>query len=230
MIEVLFPAAFIPLIFLFIWVRNLEKYKRQSWTTIVIMFIWGSTLGAGIALFFNTMFHNLITSFLILSIVIAPIIEELSKALGLRLIKNHVVELEDGVIYGAVIGFGFAATENLLYGSMFWNEGLLVLLSLFYLRTIGSSLLHASATALAGYGYSIKTVRKKSILTVVPYILLAIGIHAVFNLFAFSALAIHQIFGVVTAVMFAFMLFIWIRRKIILLDKIRAEKETSIVD
>ena len=58
-------------------------------------------------------------SFLLLSVIIAPIIEELSKALGLRLIKNQIFELEDGLIYGAVAGFGFAATENLIYGSMF---------------------------------------------------------------------------------------------------------------
>jgi RsiW-degrading membrane proteinase PrsW (M82 family) len=230
MIEVLFPAAFIPLIFLFIWVRNLEKYKRQSWTSIVIMFVWGSTLGAGIAIFFNTIFQNVITNFLIIAVLTAPLVEELAKALGLRLIKNQILELEDGVIYGAVAGLGFAATENLLYGSMFWNDGFLVLLSLFYVRTVGSSLLHASSTALAGYGYSIKTIRKKSILTVVPYILLAMGIHAVFNLFAVSALVIHQMLGVVTAVMFAFTLFILIRRKIILLDKIRTKKESLIAD
>ena len=90
MIEILLPAAFIPLIFLFIWIRNHEKHKRQSWTSIVTIFIWGSTIGAGIALILNTAISNFITSYFILAVIIAPIVEETSKALGLRIIKKHI--------------------------------------------------------------------------------------------------------------------------------------------
>ena len=156
---------------------------------------------------------------MILLVVIAPIVEELSKALGLRLMKKNILEIEDGLIYGAASGFGFAATENLIYGTRFWDEGIVVIISLLYLRTVGSSLLHASSTALTGYGYANKVIKKHSILKVIPYIILAIIIHSIFNLFAFSAQTIHQILGVVTAVMFAFLLFIRVRKKITILDK-----------
>jgi len=40
-----------------------------------------------------------------------------------------------------------------------------------------------------------------------------------FNLFAFSAQTLNQIFGVVVAVLFAITLIVWIRKKITLLDK-----------
>lgn len=219
MIEILFPAAFIPLIILLIWIRNIEEYKKQSWSSIVLMFAWGSIFATGFALFLNTYFSSLISSFLILSVIFAPIIEETSKALGLRLIKKNIMELEDGLIYGAAAGFGFAATENLIYGTRFWNEGIIVIISLLYLRTIGTSLLHATSTAVSGYGYANKIIKKHSIIKVIPYLLLSIIIHSIFNLFAYSAQTIHQITGVVTSVMFAFLLFLWMHKKIKYLDK-----------
>jgi RsiW-degrading membrane proteinase PrsW (M82 family) len=219
MFEILIPAAFIPLIFLFIWVRNHEKYKKQSWTSIVVVFIWGSTFAIGISIVFEEIVSINLPNFFILSVFIAPLIEEIAKLVGLRFVKRNIVEFEDGLIYGAVAGFGFAATENLIYGSMYWSQGLIVILALFYLRTIGTSLLHASSTAISGLGYSNKILKKQSILSVIPYILLSITIHSIFNLFSYSALVIHQIIGVVTAVMFSFILFIFIRKQIIVLDR-----------
>ena len=67
--------------------------------------------------------------------------------------KKEITELEDGLIYGAVAGLGFSATENLFYGYSFLSEGLAVFLILIIIRSFGGCLLHASATALTGYGY-----------------------------------------------------------------------------
>jgi RsiW-degrading membrane proteinase PrsW (M82 family) len=57
---------------------------------------------------------------LIITIIIVPIIEEISKAIGLRLVKSRKTEIEDGFIFGAIAGF--AATENLIYGIRFWDH------------------------------------------------------------------------------------------------------------
>jgi len=123
------------------------------------------------------------------------------------------------LIFGMVAGFGFAATENLLYGMKFWNEGFIVLISLFYLRTIGSGFLHASATALTGYGYGLKVIKKRPFKSILPFFLIAIAIHSIFNLFALSSQITNQIFGTVIAATFAVTLLILIRKKVLILDR-----------
>lgn len=162
---------------------------------------------------------NNIHNFFILSVILAPLIEEALKPLGLPLIRSHIDEIEDGLIYGAITGLGFAATENLVYGMRYWNEGLLVLISLFYLRTIGSSMLHASASALTGYGYSKKHLHGSKFTSLILFYLLAVGVHVVFNFFSYSSISLNHILGVVIAVCFAVSLMMWIRTRIILFDQ-----------
>jgi RsiW-degrading membrane proteinase PrsW (M82 family) len=197
---------------------------------IILCFIWGAGIATTMAYVLETMLASHILDFFILSVLIAPVVEEFAKPLGLRFAKKEIDEIEDGLIFGAVAGIGFAATENLLYGIRFWDQGFIVLFSLFYLRTVGSALLHASATALTGYGYSAKLLHKRSFISVLPFFFLAIVIHGLFNLFAFSAQTVNQIFGIAIATLFAVTLIIWIRKKITVLDqrKIKLKRTLSV--
>jgi RsiW-degrading membrane proteinase PrsW (M82 family) len=159
------------------------------------------------------------TPFLI-TIVIAPVVEEFTKplALHLRSVKRNLTELEDGLIYGAVAGLGFSATENLLYGFSFLSEGLIVFLVLMALRSFGGCLLHASATALTGYGYGKTVMKKSSFLGVLPYFLLAIFLHGFYNF-----LVSYKFFGILSGLGLAFLFVIititLIRNKIRTLDE-----------
>ena len=218
MIAILLPIAFIPMIIFLIWIRNTEKYNKESWTPLVIAFFWGAVIATILSLVIERFVSDYITSFFLLSVVCAPFIEELLKFFGLWVVHKDIDEVEDGFIFGIVTGLGFAATENFIYGVTFWDEGILVLISLFYIRTVASSLLHASATSLTGYGFAVQRVGKKPILLFLPYLLLAVGIHALFNLFAYSALVFHQIIGVVLAAVFAVSLFSYIRKRIMYHD------------
>jgi RsiW-degrading membrane proteinase PrsW (M82 family) len=213
-----------------IWIRNTEKFNKESWTPLVLAFFWGAVIATGLSLVVERFFSEYITSFLLLSVVIAPFVEELAKPLGLVFLRKNIDEMEDGLIFGIIAGLGFAATENFVYGVRFWDEGIIVLLSLFYIRTVASSLLHASATSLTGYGFAQKWLRKKSIFTFVPYVLLAVGIHALFNLFAYSAVTFHQIIGVVISAVFAVTLFWYIRKKIIFFDLLVVKKSSPTED
>ena len=220
MILLLLPCAFIPMVIAFIWLRNTERYSRESWKNILIVFIWGATSATALAF----VLENLIASsqgfnFLMLSVIIAPLVEESAKPLILRFMKKDINELEDGLIFGAVAGLGFAATENLLYGILFWDEGIIVILALFYLRTLGSGLLHASATALTGYGYSTTLLQTRSRWSIIPFFTLAVIAHSIFNLLAYSAQTIHHILGVVLSVLLAVILLFWTRKTIITLDR-----------
>ena len=169
----------------------MEKYNREKWKPIILCFLWGATiaivasiilefiLGISLAISFDD--GNILD--LVTAIIIAPFAEELTKPLALRTktVKKELDEIEDGLIYGAVAGLGFSATENLLYGWCFLSEGLFVFLVLIIIRSFGGCLLHASATSLTGYGYGKTIIQGKSILRVLPFFILAIFVHAFYN-------------------------------------------------
>jgi protease PrsW len=215
----LFLLAFVPMLIMLMVLRNTEKIYREKYLFLGIAFLWGALIASSMALVIETMVSAFIMDFFLLAVVIAPVVEEFLKPLILRLVKKEIDEVEDGLIFGAVAGLGFAATENLLYGFRSINEGFVVLFALFYLRTIGAGLMHASSTAFTGYGYSSVLMKKQSVFSVLPYFFLAIFIHIVFNLCAVSAIVSHQIFGIVIGVIFSVSLFILMRRKIRSLDQ-----------
>lgn len=188
---ILFIFAFLPAIIYAIWIRNTERYNRERWIPIIVCFLWGATVAVVASIILEIILEiSITTSFnstnligLSTAIIIAPFVEELVKPFALRTktVKNEINELEDGLIYGAVAGLGFSATENLFYGYSFLSEGLVVFLFLIIIRSFGGCLLHASATALTGYGYGKTIIKKKSIIRVLPFFLLAVLIHASYN-------------------------------------------------
>lgn len=152
-------------------------------------------------------------------VVIAPFAEELTKPLALRLksVKKELDELEDGLIYGAVAGLGFSATENLLYGYSFISMGLFAFFLLISIRSIGGCLLHASATAWTGYGYGKKIMKNSRLIRVLPYFILAILVHAFYNgILVFDTLgAVIGLFGALLFTVFTIQI---VRKKIKTLD------------
>jgi RsiW-degrading membrane proteinase PrsW (M82 family) len=154
------------------------------------------------------------------AIVITPVIEEFTKPLALRLksVRYNLDEIEDGLIYGAVAGLGFSATENLLYGYNFLSEGIVAFLVLMAVRSFGGCLLHTSATALTGYGYGKTVMRHSSFFGVLPYFILAIFLHGFYN-FLVSYELVGVISGLFLAFLFVFIAITIIRNRIRTLDK-----------
>jgi len=224
----LIGTSFLPPILYTIWIRNTERYHRQQWKSILICFLWGASI-AVIAAFilevlleiplYLTFQDDNILPFLV-AVVIAPVVEEFTKplALQLRSVKKGINELEDGLIYGAVAGLGFSATENLLYGQGFISKGLLIFIILIIIRSFGGCLLHASATALTGYGYGKTLMKHTTFLRVLPYFLCAILVHSTYNLLiSFSDIGIFS--GFFAAMGFVVLMITYVRKKIRSLDK-----------
>jgi len=219
---ILFLSAFVPPIIYAIWIRNTEKYEREPWHAIIIAFMWGATVAIIMSLILEFIFdaslymyigdYN-ITAFLMV-VMVAPIVEEFSKplALGLGRVKREINEMEDGMIYGAAAGLGFSATENLFYEAGFLSKGLLLFIIFVIIRTIGGCLLHASATALTGYGYGRKIMGKGEEY-LLHYFGLAISVHAFYNLLASLRLA-GGIVSMVLALSFAVLCIRYIRKRI----------------
>ena len=214
----LFLLAFVPMVLAVFMMRNCERCSKESWIMLGLVFLWGALVASVASVVIENTVASTPVNYVVLVLLVAPVVEELTKPLVLRFIKKELDEFEDGFIFGAVAGFGFAATENLLYGIRFWNEGIIVLFALFYIRTIGTAVLHASATALTGYGYSSLLLKKRTFLSVLPYFGIAIMIHVLFNFFTISTVMGNQLVGVVVAVVFALCLMLWIQKRIKVLD------------
>lgn len=220
--------SFLPPLIYTIWIRNTERCHRQQWYSILMCFLWGATIAVVAAFILETVLDiPLQNSFssgdirpFLLAVVVAPVVEEFTKPLALRLrsVKSQLSELEDGLIYGAVAGLGFSATENLLYGYSFLSEGFVIFLALMAMRSFGGCLLHASATALTGYGFGKTMMKQSSFLGVLPYFLLAIFLHGFYNF-----LVSYDFFGVLSGLVLAFLFVILaitlIRKKIKTLDE-----------
>ncbi len=220
--------SFLPPIIYTVWIRNTEKYNREKWKTILICFLWGASIAIIAALIIEVLFEiSLVASIndydtlpLLTVILVAPVAEEFSKPLALRLksVKKEIDELEDGLIYGAVAGLGFSATENLFYGWIFLSEGLFVFLILISLRSFGGCLLHASATALTGYGYGKTIMKHTTVLRIIPYFILAIFVHSSYN-FLVSCDMIGAVTGLFAALIFVAFTITLVRKKIKTLDR-----------
>ncbi len=220
--------SFLPPLLYTIRIRNTERCHREQWKSIFLCFLWGATIAIVASLILEivleiplrySLSQGGMTPFL-LTVVIAPVVEEFTKplALHLRSVKDNLDELEDGLIFGAVAGLGFSATENLLYGYSYLSEGFVIFLVVMATRSFGSCLLHASATALTGYGYGKTVMKHTSFLGVLPYFLLAIFLHGFYNFLLFNDF-VGLVSGLVLAFLFVVLAITLIRNKIRTLDK-----------
>jgi len=224
---ILIFLSFLPPLLYTIWIRNRERYNREQWKPIFLCFLWGATIAVVAAFILEVIFElpftysssdtEMVPFFA--AVVIAPVVEEFTKPLALRLksVRYNLDELEDGLIYGAVAGLGFSATENLLYGYSFLSEGFVAFLLLMAVRSFSGCLLHASATALTGYGYGKSVMRHSSLLGVLPYFILAIFLHGLYN-FVLSYELVGVVSGLFLAFLFVIIAITVVRKRIRTLD------------
>ena len=232
---ILILFSFVPAIIYVRWFRNLEKYSPEPYSTIFQTFMWGAILAIFFAAFIEYAVFNILTyeyeladhipftTFIIAALIIAPLVEEFVKPMGIVFrARSQTDEVEDGMIYGAAAGLGFAATENLIYGtSALAMDGITTASLLIVVRTISSTLLHASATAITGYGIGLWLVRKRPFSTVLPYFAIAVILHSLFNAVAMMATAL----GLVFAILIALASTEFVKRKIMELDRRQAQVE-----
>jgi protease PrsW len=220
---ILAALAFLPPLAFALWVRAHEQHRREPILAVLGLFLYGATVGVAMAIFLNEVFglslasasSSAVNATFLAVVVGAPILEELSKGLGLGLARRRMMELEDGIIYGAAIGLGFAATENILYTYTAWVEdGFGAGVVTAAVRSISSTLLHGGSSALLGYGYGLMILRGTILPTLLPYYLLAILQHAVYN-----ALVISQTWaGFFAAVAMVIVVAAYLRKRIAFYD------------
>ena len=231
-------VAFVPAILYMLWFRSAEIYEREPFFAVQGVFLYGMSFALILAIILELVVMSVLEPFLgglnsfyallLMAVAVAPIIEEFTKATGIMTVMRRLIEPENGLIYGTAAGLGFAAAENVLYYTTALAAGTDVFIFTAVARTLTSTLMHASASALVGFGLSHSrcfymwygTPRSWF-----PYYLIAVALHAGFNLLASlggfdqSHSGIISIIGLVLAFILVWATVVWIRRKIVELDR-----------
>ena len=190
-------VAFVPAILYMLWVRSAEIYDREPLRAVQGVFLYGMSAALLLALILETVAVVIIDAAagglsviayeLVLAVVLAPIIEEFTKATGIMTVTRRLIEPENGLVYGAAVGLGFAAMENVLYYITAMEAGTDIFIATAIARTLTSTLLHTAASALVGFGFS----RSRCFYMFygtprswLPYYVAAVLLHAAFNLLA----------------------------------------------
>lgn len=203
-------AAIVPVLFYVALIYWVDRYEKEPWWLLAAAFLWGAIPAALIALALNTAFS--VPFYLLLNAgpaefisggIIAPVIEETAKALVLFLIlflwRHELDGPIDGLIYGALVGMGFAMVENVLYyvaafqegGRAAWNTTV-------FMRGVVFGLSHALYTSLTGLGIAVARVTPNRALRYTAPLLglgAAIVLHALHNIAMFGGTALTFLAG-----------------------------------
>lgn len=190
-------AAIIPTIFYALTFYLIDRYEREPVWLVTVAFLWGAVPAIFVSLIGEMLIGatfitapGAVTHALIEAALIAPAVEEIAKGaalLGLYIwAQREFDDVLDGVIYGALIGFGFAMTENFFYYIGAFSEGGWSNLTfVIFLRSILFGLNHAFYTGLTGIGFGLARNSPHAVRRLILTcggLLLAIVIHSLHNL------------------------------------------------
>jgi RsiW-degrading membrane proteinase PrsW (M82 family) len=186
--------AFIPAFFFSWFIYWLDRYEREPVLLLFVAFFWGGFIAIIGAVIGSLILDQGITSVLndqalanlASSSITAPIVEEFWKGLAILIVfllfRKEFDSTLDGIVYGAIIGLGFAATENVFY---FLAEGdLLNMFIVFFLRVGIFAWGHAFYTAFTGIGFAVARNHKNTFVKIIAPLggyLLAVFFHSFHN-------------------------------------------------
>jgi RsiW-degrading membrane proteinase PrsW (M82 family) len=192
-------GALIPTVIYVLFVWWLDRYEKEPLWLLALAFLWG----AGPAAFLSIAFEQLVapasailrtealTANLINIAIGAPLVEESLKGIALiGLVLAFYREFDDvldGIIYGAMIGFGFALTENIVgyFLPILSGEAISAGVFFIFLRTVVFGTNHAFWTGITGaaIGYArLARDRRQQVLVPLAGWSLAVLFHSLHNI------------------------------------------------
>jgi RsiW-degrading membrane proteinase PrsW (M82 family) len=163
-----------------LWMYFNDRFEREPIALIAYSFGWGAFSGI-IAALLNTLIWVVIP----LSFVVAPLVEEPLKIIGIywlakskfgKEFNNHL----DGLLYGVAAGSGFAALEN--FGYIARYSAIFGFLTIVLIRSV-TPVMHALSTGFVGRWLGLSKVRygRTTLLDLVPGLVVAMLLHALWN-------------------------------------------------
>lgn len=195
-------AAILPvpvLVSCFLW---LDRYEPEPMKYLIFCFAWGAFVSTAASLTVNMFAANRFEEAgqpeELVAVLVAPVIEELTKALGPILLllfrRREFSGITDGIVYCGMSALGFAMVENILYlGGHSYARGIeeygratgvTMLLATFLLRILIFGLAHPLFTSMVGVGLGVAArTANRSIRITAPLIglLLAMMLHGLWN-------------------------------------------------
>jgi len=188
--------ALIPFAIVIMTVLWIDNWEPEPKGLIVFALAWGAFASIGLTTLFLFLFDYLAlevmaidpaTHDVIATVVRAPLLEEACKMVGvfvIILIARHTIDGPiDGLVYGALIGAGFAFTENIQYFFVYGtSQGLDATLSIFFMRGILSPFAHAMFTGVFGLlvGLALRNRRNVALYALIGYVA-GVALHALWN-------------------------------------------------
>ena len=184
--------------FLIYWT---DRYEKEPLLLLGLVFLWGALVASAAAFVINTaagMGIYLFTqseTFTMISTgsAIAPVVEELLKGCAVLLIfiifRKEFDSILDGIVYAAIAGLGFAATENAfyIYEYGFAEGGLQSAFIMVFIRVILVGWQHPFYTAFTGIGLAVARLNRNLLVKIAAPLLglgLAIFTHSMHNTLA----------------------------------------------
>jgi RsiW-degrading membrane proteinase PrsW (M82 family) len=165
-------ALGIPYLMAILW---LDRNEKEPPLLILTALFWGAVMATGASCLVNSVFGAIIGGIVqdpaaasqLTASLSAPPVEETTKGLALLFIwlffKKDFDNVLDGIIYGALVGLGFAVFENFLYYAR--NETTEGVFALTFLRGVVAAVgSHPCYTALTGAGFGLFRVMRKGVL------------------------------------------------------------------
>lgn len=191
------PLAFIPAFFFSWFIYWLDRYEKEPRWLLFIAFFWGgfiAIIGAIIGSIimdvgFTAVLQNESLVELAGGSITAPFVEEFWKGLAVLAIilifRKEFDSILDGIVYGAIAGLGFAATENVLYFmSQYAEAGWAGMFANFALRVGVFAWGHPFYTAFTGIGFAVARTNKNVLIKIIAPIIgyfLAVFAHSFHN-------------------------------------------------
>ncbi len=193
----------VPAVGIGLLVNFMDRYEREPWFLRLAAFLWGAVIAIPPAFFIERKVDGALQVFLgpytndvvrtMLQGLNAGVTEETVKGLGLLLLfiilRDQFDNVTDGIVYGALIGAGFAMVENFGYFAIGSRQFLVFLI---VGRVILGWLGHSTFTVCFGaaLGYVRHTrVRWRQIVIPLAGYLVAVGLHSFFDFVDFQASA-----------------------------------------
>jgi RsiW-degrading membrane proteinase PrsW (M82 family) len=170
----------------------LDRYEKEPWPLILAAFLWGALPAIFLAISFEVFLSRSLAHLagaqnwkdLGFEVwVLAPLVEEPIKGIALLIlfffVRHEFDGPLDGIVYGALIGFGFSMTENLIYILQYSDVD-----SLFWLRGVLFGLNHAFFTSMFGLSLgAVRYIRSKLVCSfaIIGGLLVSVLFHALHN-------------------------------------------------
>ncbi|MGC1212292.1 MAG: PrsW family intramembrane metalloprotease, partial [Micromonospora sp.] len=206
-------AAILPvpvLVSCFLW---LDRYEPEPLKYLIFCFAWGAFVSTAISLNVNEGAARLFKGWglpsALVAVLVAPFIEELTKALGPILLlifrRREFSGVTDALVYCGLSAVGFAMVENILYlGGYGYRTGVeeygpatgaRQVIAIFIVRILLFGFAHPLFTSMTGVGLGIaaRTAdRRVRVLAPIAGLLLAMMLHGTWNLLPSLAAATGQ--------------------------------------